>query len=60
MQIADPRLLEEVGDLVYARLIQVLNFYGAMSTTGYAYAQQELRPSGDDRAVTIHYKSKEM
>ncbi|WP_176726935.1 hypothetical protein [Nostoc sp. KVJ20] len=47
MQVADPRLLREVGDLVYARLIQVLNFYARRDV--YDYAQQELRPSGGDR-----------
>ncbi|MEH2055060.1 MAG: hypothetical protein V7K97_02515 [Nostoc sp.] len=47
MQPADPRLLEEVADLVYARLIQDLNFYARRDV--YDYAPQDLQPSGGDR-----------
>ncbi|MEH2091168.1 hypothetical protein [Nostoc sp.] len=51
MRPADPRLLEEVGDLIYARLIQVLNLYARCDVyTGVAATPQDLQTSGDDRA----------
>ncbi|MHC0065236.1 hypothetical protein ACWATR_20445 [Nostoc sp. UIC 10890] len=65
MQPADPRLLREVGDLVYASLIQVLNFYarrdvydGLRLHTTRVVAK--LWRSHPILSVTIHYKSKEM
>ncbi|WP_251958530.1 hypothetical protein [Nostoc commune] len=49
MQPADPRLLEEVGDLVYVRLIQVLNFYARRDVYYGRATPHDLQPSGDDR-----------
>ncbi|MEH2264540.1 hypothetical protein [Nostoc sp.] len=49
MQPADSRLLEEVGDLVYVRLIQFLNFYAMRNVYDGRATPQDLHPSGGDR-----------